>query len=94
MSDNGKNEQKSAQCLPEILWQAAMALQAADAQRTVELPPESAEAAAFVRGESLPCDPAWRGWTLVTTAGISLGWGKAAGGMLKNHYPKGLRKQL
>lgn len=72
----------------------AMALQAADAQRTVELPPESAEAAAFVRGESLPCDPAWRGWTLVTTAGISLGWGKAAGGMLKNHYPKGLRKQL
>ncbi len=72
----------------------AMALRPSEAQRTVELPPEGAEAAAFVRGESLPCDPSWRGWTLVTTAGISLGWGKAAGGMLKNHYPKGLRRQL
>ena len=30
---------------------------------------------------------------LVTTGGMSLGFAKAAGGMLKNHYPKGLRIQ-
>ena len=33
------------------------------------------------------------GWVLVTTGGMSLGFAKAAGGMLKNHYPKGLRIQ-
>ena len=32
-----------------------------------------------------------KGWALITTDGYSIGWAKAAGGMLKNHYPKGLR---
>ncbi len=31
------------------------------------------------------------GWILVTVSGISLGWAKASKGILKNHYPKGLR---
>ena len=37
-------------------------------------------------GESL------KGWTLVTTGGYSLGFAKADRGVLKNHYPKGLRR--
>ncbi len=32
------------------------------------------------------------GWTLITVEGYSLGWAKITGGILKNHYPKGLRK--
>lgn len=32
-----------------------------------------------------------KGWGLVLTDGLSLGWCKFAGGMIKNHYPKGLR---
>lgn len=32
-----------------------------------------------------------RGWTLMKTDGFALGWGKASGGVIKNHYPKGLR---
>ena len=48
-------------------------------------------AAAYLRGESIACDMSARGWTLVTLCGYSLGWAKASGGMLKNHYPKGLR---
>lgn len=32
------------------------------------------------------------GWYLITVDGYSMGWGKAANGMMKNHYPKGLRK--
>lgn len=35
-----------------------------------------------------------KGWCLVTHEGMSLGWGKNAGGILKNHYPKGLRMNL
>lgn len=33
-----------------------------------------------------------KGWYLITVDGYSLGWGKLAGGIMKNHYPKGLRK--
>ena len=40
---------------------------------------------AGVRGDGKP------GWTLVTTRGVTAGWGKSDGRMLKNHYPKGLR---
>ena len=33
-----------------------------------------------------------KGWYLICVDGFSLGWGKLAGGVMKNHYPKGLRK--
>ncbi len=32
------------------------------------------------------------GWVLPTLDGLALGWGKVTGGVLKNHYPKGLRR--
>lgn len=32
-----------------------------------------------------------KGWCLICVNGVSLGWGKIAGEMIKNHYPKGLR---
>ena len=50
------------------------------------------EVRAYLSGQTLPCD--CRSWTLVTTGGLSLGWGKAVGDMIKNHYPRGLRKIL
>ena len=34
------------------------------------------------------------GWTLIRVDGLSLGWAKGSGGQLKNHYPKGLRRNL
>jgi 16S rRNA C967 or C1407 C5-methylase (RsmB/RsmF family)/NOL1/NOP2/fmu family ribosome biogenesis protein len=49
------------------------------------------EAAAWVRGEPLPA-AAEAGWTLVTWRDWPLGWGRAAGGIVKNRYPKGLRR--
>ncbi len=70
----------------------AMSLHAGDVCRTMELSAGGGDAERYLRGESLPCDPAQKGWVLVTTEGISLGWGKASGGMLRNHYPKGLRR--
>ncbi len=51
------------------------------------------EAAAYLRGESLACGEQ-RGWTVLSYAGYALGFGKASGGQMKNHYPKGLRKSL
>ena len=46
-------------------------------------------AVAYLKGETLPCD--LRGWHTVTYCGLPLGWGKASDGVMKNHYPKGLR---
>lgn len=70
----------------------AMSLHPALAARSWDLPSDSAEAAAYLRGEVISIPSEYRGWTLVTTDGLPLGWGKASGGQLKNHLPKGLRK--
>ena len=69
----------------------AMALLPGMARRAAALTEE--EALAFIAGEALPREGE-AGWTLVTHAGLPLGWGKQAGGMLKNHVPKGLRARL
>lgn len=52
-----------------------------------------AEAVAWLRGESLSCQQE-KGWTALFYEGFCLGFGKATGGQMKNHYPKGLRKSL
>lgn len=69
----------------------ALTLDQADIQRSVDLDAESTEARAWLRGESLPVNRSLKGWTGVLVNGKTLGWGKASNGMLKNHYPKGLR---
>lgn len=48
----------------------------------------------YLRGETLTMDgmEAAKGWTLVTLEGFPLGFAKADRGVLKNHYPKGLRR--
>ena len=33
-----------------------------------------------------------KGWCLITVDGFSVGWGKGDGNTIKNHYPKGLRR--
>lgn len=47
----------------------------------------------YLRGETLPTPKSARGWIIVTIDGFPLGWGKASGGILKNFYPKGLRRR-
>ncbi len=69
----------------------SMALLPGMARREAALTEE--EALAFIAGEALPREGE-AGWALVTHAGLPLGWGKQAGGMLKNHVPKGLRARL
>lgn len=52
--------------------------------------PNSPEITAYLHGEVVPSDQ--KGWTLVTAGGYSIGWSKGDGKVLKNHYPKGLRR--
>jgi len=66
----------------------AMAASPSLARRVRRLDP--AATAAWLRGETLPADGP-PGWTLVTSGDWPLGWGRTAGGALKNHYPKRLR---
>ncbi|MWV43776.1 RNA methyltransferase [Paenibacillus sp. HJL G12] len=70
----------------------AMVLTPEQAKRHIQLAASDPQVDAYLRGETLPVDPMLRGWTLVTVDGLPLGWGKASGGQLKNHYPKGLRQ--
>lgn len=49
------------------------------------------EAIRYLKGETISCDTTLKGWTLVCYQNCPLGWGKAQNGILKNHFPKGLR---
>ncbi|AWB44178.1 RNA methyltransferase [Paenibacillus sp. CAA11] len=72
----------------------AAALKPEEAIRRFNLASDSADGSAYLRGETLSVPDSIKGWTLVTADNFPLGWGKASGGQLKNHLPKGLRLQL
>ena len=57
---------------------------------TESFPPESPEMKAYLHGDVVPSGK--RGWCLVQAGGYAIGWGKGDGSVLKNHYPKGLRR--
>ena len=76
----------------------ALFLKKDDAALTVDFAGDSLEIRQFLNGQSIrvsgeehPELSKSKGWCLVTCDGFSIGWAKLAGGMLKNHYPKGLR---
>ena len=49
------------------------------------------DALRFLHGETVSCKTGFKGWGLTGYEGFPLGWGKAGNGVVKNHYPKGLR---
>ena len=69
----------------------AMAMRPLEAARTAEL--TETQALAYQAGEALNLGDLPGGYTLLTLRGVSLGFGKQAGGVMKNHYPKGLRRR-
>jgi len=69
----------------------ALALKPEDVKRSHNLTTADDGPERYLRGESLVTDEG-KGWTLVCVDGYSVGWGKVSNGMLKNHYPKGLRR--
>ena len=67
----------------------AWALWLKTAKSVADFPVDSPEVAKYLRGEAIPGTQT--GWTLLTVDGLSLGWVKGSGGVLKNHFPKALR---
>ena len=68
----------------------ALALWLKDCGNTERYAPDGPEMAAYLHGDVVPS--AKKGWCLVKAGNYSIGWGKGDGRVLKNHYPKGLRR--
>lgn len=82
LGSNRKNRIEPAHAL-------ALALSMEETDKKMSLSGE--ETKRYIHGESLTCGTQ-RGWTVLTYEGYPLGFGKAANGQMKNHYPRGLRK--
>ena len=82
----------------------ALSMKKEEAVRRFPMKAEGQEAGRYLKGETLRIDD-WlrpeesencrlngqKGWGLMTVDGWPLGFSKLAGGILKNHYPRGLR---
>ena len=87
----------------------ALALKKEDVKLYVNLPLDDSRVNGYFRGESLFIQEGElfasanetvddilekKGFCMVCVEGFPAGWGKLSNGQLKNHYPKGLRKEL
>jgi len=68
----------------------ALALWLKDCTHSHDLAWNSDAVNAYLHGDVIPSGQ--KGWCLVTVDGYAIGWGKGDGTVLKNHYPKGLRR--
>jgi NOL1/NOP2/sun family putative RNA methylase len=68
----------------------ALALWLKECKNQISFPSQSREIEAYMHGDVVPCTK--RGWCLVLADDYPIGWGKGDGTVLKNHYPKGLRR--
>ena len=68
----------------------ALALWLRDCSNIQSYDPDSVEMVAYLHGDVVPSCK--KGWCLVCAGSCSIGWGKGDGTVLKNHYPKGLRR--
>lgn len=69
----------------------ALALGAGDVKHVCRLESDARVTADYINGQTFASEGE-KGWHLICADGVSLGWGKLAGGIMKNHYPKGLRR--
>ena len=58
----------------------------------IDLTLEDERVSAYLRGEEIAGEV--KGWCAVLVDGYALGGGKGSGGVIKNHYPKSLRRLL
>ena len=68
----------------------ALALWLKECANTHDVTADGEQIASYMHGEVIASQQ--KGWCLVTVDGYSIGWGKGDGKVLKNHYPKGLRR--
>lgn len=70
----------------------ALALWLGDCGQAEDYPWDSPQIKVYLHGDVLPSEK--KGWCLIRSDGYGIGWGKGDGRMLKNHYPKGLRRGM
>ena len=68
----------------------ALALWLKTAANQHDLAGDSTDLTKYIHGETIPANI--KGWCLISADHYSIGWGKGDGKVLKNHYPKGLRR--
>ncbi len=68
----------------------ALALWLGGCANTAHFDPDSPQMADYLHGDVV--ESGRKGWCLVCAGDYSIGWGKGDGRVLKNHYPKGLRR--
>lgn len=71
----------------------ALALAPEEAAHVWNLSAEGPETASYLNGQTFSAEGE-PGWYLICVEGFGIGWGKLAGGVMKNHYPRGLRTPL
>ncbi len=69
----------------------ALALKPENTKQSLDFTCDSQEIFKYLKGESLNIDTNYKGWCLISVDNYSIGWGKVSDGIVKNHYPKGLR---
>lgn len=70
---------------------AALAMKEMEIRNVVDL--SQSQARQYISGEQVFCDSRIKGWTALRYGHLLIGWGKVSEGIVKNHYPKGLRKR-
>lgn len=73
----------------EPSWALCLALTKNDIKNTLDFRANSEKLKSYMMGQTLECSK--KGWCAVTVDGYPVSWGKASGGVLKNHFPKYLR---
>ncbi|MDE6167240.1 MAG: RsmF rRNA methyltransferase first C-terminal domain-containing protein, partial [Acetatifactor sp.] len=68
----------------------ALAVSPREAMHVWNLRADDAETAVYLNGQTFPAQGE-KGWYLICVDGFTLGWGKLSAGIMKNHYPRGLR---
>ena len=69
----------------------ATSVKKADCKNVVDLSLDDGRVDKYLRGETIDADVK-NGWCIVCVAGYPLGLGKGVNGVVKNHFPKGLRR--
>ena len=69
----------------------ATALKKGERSDGVDFAADSPEVSLYLHGDAIPCAADFSGFGILGVQGYPLGLVKSAGGVLKNHYPKGLR---
>ncbi len=68
-----------------------MAAHDGEYRRRVDIKPDSDELMHYLNGEEISCPDTYKGYCIVSTDCLPIGFGKATDGHLKNKLPKGLR---